>query len=58
MRALLAALLLAGVAAGCGPKGVRLTIPELRALEQCVIEAEDQVERQNCVERYIPPAGR
>lgn len=45
-------------APGCGPKRVRMTIPELRALEQCVIDAEDQVERQNCVERLIPREDR
>ncbi len=31
-----------------------LSLSELRDMEQCVIAADDQVERQNCVERYIP----
>jgi hypothetical protein len=42
-------------AISCGPKRVKLTIPELRDLEACVINAnDDQVARQNCVERLIP----
>jgi phosphotransferase system IIA component len=46
--ALVAALTLL---AGCGPKTVKLTGPELEQLFQCVTEQDDQVERGNCVER-------
>ena len=51
---------LLAVAVACGPKVARvtLTVDELRTLEACVIGADEQVERQNCVERFIPPAGR
>jgi len=45
------------IASGCvlhfGAKKY-LSIQQLRDLEQCVIDAEDQVERQNCVEQFIP----
>jgi len=58
-RAVIAALLLAAaLASGCGQKSVRLTLPELRELETCVIQADDQVERQNCVERLFPKGER
>jgi len=42
---------------GCGPKSIRLTVPQLRDLELCVLQ-EDQVERQNCVERLFPKGER
>lgn len=42
---------------GCGPKSVRLTVPQLRDLEACVLQ-EDQIERQNCVERLFPKGER
>lgn len=51
-------LALAVSAPACGPKRVRLTIGELRDLEACVLDAEDQVARQNCVERFIPTEDR
>lgn len=53
VRTAAALLLLAAAASGCGPKTVRLTVPQLRDLEACVLQ-EDQVERQNCVERLMP----
>lgn len=42
--------------AGCAPRGttVHLTLSQLHDLETCVIAADDQVERQNCVERLYP----
>jgi len=44
-------------APGCGPRSVRLTVPELKDLEACVLQ-EDQVARQNCVERLFPKGER
>lgn len=54
MRALIVvAVILA--AAGCtGPRHVKLTIEQLHDVERCVVDADDQVERQNCVERLLP----
>ena len=51
-------LALAVTAPACGPTRVKLTIPQLRDLEACVVEAEEQVARQNCVERLLPPGER
>ncbi len=52
-------VLLAVAATSCaGPRHVRLSFDDLRTLETCVIEADDQVERQNCVERLIPKNAR
>ena len=42
---------------GCGPVRVKLTLEQLRDLETCVLQ-DDQVERQNCVERLITRAER
>lgn len=47
--------------AACAKAPVRtvpLTIEQIRELETCVIQADDQVERQNCVERLIPVERR
>lgn len=55
MRALVVVLAL--VAGGCGPKHVELTLPQLRDLEACVLQ-DDQVARQNCVERLFPKGER
>lgn len=50
----LIALALALPLVACGPKTVKLTVPQIQELEQCVMDAEEQVERQNCVERLAP----
>lgn len=42
---------------GCGAKTVKLTIPQLHDLETCVLQ-DDQVERQNCIERLFPKGER
>lgn len=46
---------------GCGAlrhtPTVTLTVEQLRDLEQCVLQ-DDQVERQNCVERLMPKGAR
>jgi hypothetical protein len=57
LAALVLLVLAAVVLIGCGPRTVKLTVPQLRDLEQCVLQ-EDQVERQNCVERLLPKGER
>jgi hypothetical protein len=47
-------LLVTALSLACGQKTVKLTIPQLKDLELCVINADDSVVRQNCVERLFP----
>ncbi len=58
MRTIVVVLLAATVSSCAGPRHVRLSFDELRTLEQCVLDADDQVDRQNCVERLIPQKAR
>lgn len=45
--AMVLGLLLGIAVAACGPRTVRLTVPDLQELERCVLEAPDEVEERS-----------